>query len=151
MKNIGTVKIIQITEVKHGPKVSLNRAMILKDFGIEGDRRGGRGERQISVLSDKDVELINKIGDKGLCTRKFSSNIVTCDSDLSGVVVGDVLTLGDAKCLLVSIGKHCYEDCDIRQASGPCPVSKMGMFLKVIESGVASVGDSLIVLDGGEQ
>ncbi len=48
---------------------------------------------------------------------------------------------------MTQIGKECHQGCAIRQAAGDCVMPREGIFVKILEPGVAKKGDMIELLE----
>jgi len=131
-----TVEAICISKKKGIVKREIEEAIFENDWGIAQDAHGGKWHRQISLLAGESIDRVKET----LPTLKngaFAENIITRNIDLSGVQVGDQLSLGDEIVLeITQIGKKCHNDgCAIAKATGDCIMPKEGLFARVIQGG----------------
>jgi MOSC domain-containing protein YiiM len=72
----------------------------------------------------------------------FAENIVTRNIDLSCLIIGNRLTIGDKVVLeITQIGKECHNgECAIQRATGECIMPKEGVFCRVIQGGTVIPG-----------
>jgi MOSC domain-containing protein YiiM len=136
-------KIVAVcTSVKKGTtKADVGSAIVEKGFGIKGDAHGGDWHRQISLLSN---EQIDKMKEKGLDVKpgSFAENLTTEGFDLGALKIGDHLKIGGSVLLEVTqIGKECHTRCAVYNKIGECIMPEQGIFTKVIEGGEVRVGD----------
>jgi len=139
------VYAVNISENKGGLKRSLEKAFFIKNFGVEGDPHGGKGDRQVSMLAVECIEKIKKRGTKGLCTGKFAENITTEGIALHELSVGTVLTIGEVRMEVSQVGKKCYEGCEIRNDIERCPLPSEVIFTRVLTSGWIEPGNEIIL------
>lgn len=141
----GKVLAISISETKGVPKTSIPEAMMIADFGIEGDAHAGKWHRQISLLANESVDKMREKGVEGLCTGKFAENITTEGLNLWTIPVGSKLYIGQTVHEVSQIGKECHHGCAIKQQVGECVMPKEGIFTKVLVGGKVYVGDEIRV------
>jgi len=141
----GKVLAISISETKGVPKTSIPEAMMIADFGIEGDAHAGKWHRQISLLANESVDKMRAKGVEGLCTGKFAENITTEGLNLWTIPVGSKLYIGQTVHEVSQIGKECHHGCAIKQQVGECVMPKEGIFTKVLVGGKVYVGDEIRV------
>ncbi len=147
-KGLGRVVSINISKQKGTSKQPVNEAVLIQDFGIEGDAHAGAGHRQVSLLDVSSIRKMEKYGLKGLCFGKFAENITTEGLDLSKIDIGTKLKIGDDVVLEISqIGKKCHGDgCEIARTVGVCIMPREGLFARVLQGGRVKVGDPIKVL-----
>ncbi len=149
---VGTVYSIQFSQVKGRPWVPVNRAQVVKDFGLESDRRAGDGIKQVSLHSIEGIrrqEQCVRVEESrdGLKPGDFSENMTTVDMDLTGLKLGDQLKVGSDVVLEISkVGKECYEFCSFKDGKDCCVIPREAVFTKVLNGGVIRVGDNIEVV-----
>lgn len=142
---VGKVLAINISEMKGVPKTSIPEALLIPDFGIEGDAHAGKWHRQVSFLANESVDKMRAQGAVGLCAGKFAENITTEGIDLWQLPIGTQLKIGDSILEVSQIGKECHHGCAIKAQVGQCVMPKEGIFTKVIKGGILKVGDAIWV------
>ncbi len=125
---------LNISEQKGEQKVPVDHAVLIAEWGIEGDAHAGKWHRQVSLLADEDVESMRGKGIE-LVPGDFAENITTKGIDLSSLPIGSRLFLGEAELEVTQIGKECHHGCAIYQAVGDCVMPRRGIFAKVITGG----------------
>ena len=143
-------KIIEvcISEKKGTQKKPVESISLKKDFGIVGDAHAGNWHRQVSLLSIDSVNKVQKKISFKLMPGAFAENVlITSGICLYELPVGTKIKIGTAICEVTQIGKECHFDCEIRKKAGDCVMPREGIFVKVLEEGVAKKGDEVVVLD----
>ena len=144
----GKVVSINISDRKGMRKTPVADAVILSDFGIEGDAHSSsEWHRQVSLLA---LESIKKMQGMGLDVRPgdFAENITTEGIDLIALPLGTRILIGNGVIGEVSqIGKECHARCAIYYQAGDCVMPKEGIFIKVISGGKIRKGDTISVGD----
>jgi MOSC domain-containing protein YiiM len=133
---------LNVSEKKGEPKRPVDRLLLIKDHGAQGDAHAGPWHRQISLLAEEDIEVMRKKG-AGVSPGDFAENITTSGIDLASLPVGSCLKIGNALLEVTQIGKECHKGCAIMKQVGDCIMPRRGIFAKVIEGGEvtnASVG-----------
>jgi MOSC domain-containing protein YiiM len=115
-------------------KYPVDRAVLRRDHGIEGDAHAGDWHRQVSLLADEDIESMRGRGIE-LPSGAFAENLTTRGIDLSSVPVGTRLHVGPTLLEVTQIGKECHQACAIREAVGDCVMPRRGVFARVLEGG----------------
>ena len=115
------------------------------NWGLEGDAHAGDWHRQISLLA---MESIEKMRAKGLDVGPgdFAENITTEGILLVDLPIGTRLKLGEALVEVTQIGKICHDRCAIYYQAGDCVMPREGIFVRVLQGGKISVGDTLETL-----
>jgi molybdopterin adenylyltransferase len=137
---------INISDKKGIKKTPVNKALLIKDYGIENDIHAGKWHRQISLLA---IESIDKMRSKGIELNygDFAENLTTQDVDLSSLPIGTQIRIGDNVLLEVTqIGKKCHSDCEIFKRLGDCVMPREGIFAKVLNGGEIKINDEIGVL-----
>jgi MOSC domain-containing protein YiiM len=145
MKNgQGTIASICISDKKGVCKQPVEKARIIKDYGIEGDAHADfNTHRQVSLLA---LESIEKMKKQGLKVRSgsFAENLAVSGLALSSVKIGYRFKLGEDVILEVTqIGKECHNKCAIFYKAGYCIMPGEGVFAKVIKGGLVKKGNKI--------
>lgn len=139
----GKVVSIKISDKKGAQKRLLSEAIVVADFGIEGDLHAGKGKRQVSLLANESLVKIRAQTVKGLCSGKFSENIATEGIALWELKIGTKLFIGESVLEISQVGKECHDGCAINAQVGQCIMPQAGIFTKVIKGGKVKVGDTI--------
>ena len=137
-----------ISDKKGIQKTPTDQIEMRPDWGIEGDAHAADWHRQVSLLAQESVDRL-----QGLLTQiklkpgDFGENIVTEGIVLFELPVGTKMKIGTALAEVTQIGKECHMGCAIRQAAGDCVMPREGIFVKILEPGVAKKGDIIEILD----
>jgi MOSC domain-containing protein YiiM len=139
------VAAVSISTRKGVPKTNVPTALLVPDWGIEGDAHAGRWHRQVSLLA---VESIEKMRAKGLDVGPgaFAENITTEFIDIPHLQVGDRIRIAEAELEITQIGKECHSRCAIFKAAGDCVMPREGIFGRVVVGGLIRVGDPVRVI-----
>jgi len=141
------IKSIAVSKKKGTRKECVDRALLVKDHGVEGDAHAGPWHRQVSFLA---LESIDKARAAGLSVTfgDFAENIATEGIDWPRIPVGTRFRLGESALVEVTqIGKVCHKKCAIYYQAGDCIMPREGVFAKVLEGGAIHCGDSVLSLD----
>lgn len=142
---MGKILAICISEKKGVQKSPIDSAVLLKDWGIEGDAHGGKWHRQVSLLSFEKIEDFRAKG-ADVDFGAFGENLVVEGFDLRQIPVGSRFQIGDVLLELTQIGKECHSHCAIFHAVGDCIMPREGVFTKVLKGGSIKVGDEIQLL-----
>lgn len=146
MNNIkGTVRGICISEKRGTAKQAIPEAMLLENWGVEGDAHGGSWHRQVSLLAFEKIEEFRKKGAE-VDFGAFGENIIAEGFDLRNVPVGTRFKIGEAVIEMTQIGKDCHSHCEIYKRMGDCIMPREGVFTKVISAGKVRVGDGIEII-----
>lgn len=137
---VGKIVAISISDRRGIPKRNVSEAVLIQDYGIEGDAHAGNWHRQVSLLA---LESVKKIWEAGVKVRPggFAENITTEGFDLSILKVGDIVALGDCVLEITQLGKKCHAPCAIAKKAGFCVLPTEGVFARVVKGGRVKVGD----------
>lgn len=141
----GRVASVNLSRRKSVRKKPQAEAIVIPDYGLEGDCHAGLDHRQVSLLA---LESINKMRQKGLKVGPgdFAENITTCGINLTDLPLGSIIQIGDEVVLEVSqIGKVCHTKCAIFRQVGECVMPQEGIFARVIRGGKIKTGDLIYV------
>ncbi len=142
---MGKILAICISEKKGVQKSPVDFAVLLEDWGIEGDAHGGKWHRQVSLLSFEKIEDFRAKG-ADVDFGAFGENLVVEGFDLRKIPVGSRFQIGDVLLELTQIGKECHSHCAIFHAVGDCIMPREGVFTKVLKGGSIKAGDEIQLL-----
>ena len=141
---MGRIVAVCISEQRGTRKKNVGTVRLLENWGIEGDAHAGRWHRQVSLLSSDRVEEFRATGaDVG--PGDFGENLLVEGFDFKTLPVGARFRCGNVELELTQIGKQCHAHCEIYRQVGDCIMPREGVFTKVLQGGVISVGDELIL------
>jgi len=145
----GKVLAVCTSEKVGTRKTNIGTGMARANWGLEGDAHAGDWHRQISLLA---IESIEKMRAKGLNVGPgdFAENITTEGIVLVDLPIGTRLRLGEAIVEVTQIGKVCHDRCAIYYQAGDCVMPREGIFVRVLQGGKISVGDTLETLETPE-
>ncbi len=139
----GRVIGLAISERRGTRKQGIDKALFVKDAGIEGDGHKNYF-RQVSVLSREERD---RIATRELLPGDAAENVLVEGIDeLSKVPVGRKIRLGDEVELeIIQIGKECT-DSPIHKYTGAPVLPNVGLFCKVLKGGWVKIGDEVEIL-----
>lgn len=141
----GTITAVCRAPAKGMQKSDIGECVLVEGMGMEGDAHFGFAHRQVSILSDEES---NKMKDKAKGLIKpgaFAENFLVKGFDLTKLMIGDRLGMGDALLEVTQIGKECRDHCAIYEAAGDCIMPRLGIFCSVIRGGNVKIGDRVYV------
>jgi MOSC domain-containing protein YiiM len=143
----GRVLAVNISGSKGTQKKNVERAEIVKDFGIRDDAHAGSWHRQVSLLAEESIQKMKEMGlDVGY--GDFAENLTTQGIDLVRLPVGTWLRIGSSVLVEVTqIGKECHTRCAIFYKAGTCVMPTDGIFTRVLSGGTVRVGDTIEVIE----
>lgn len=130
----------------HYHRVSMPEAQLVADCGIEGDRKGKGGSRQVNLMS---AETLAHLRDEGFHTApgEMGEQIVLEGIDVDGLAEGARLRLGGSAVVEINIPRT---GCDrferIQKKFKGLVRGRMGVMARVVVGGPIAVGDAVAVL-----
>lgn len=134
-----------ISEKKGTEKKEVKNALLVENWGIEGDAHAGKWHRQVSLLSFEKIDNFRKKG-ADVDFGAFGENIIVSGSDLRNLPVGTGLEIGDALLKVTQIGKECHSHCNIYKKMGDCIMPREGIFAEVLKGGLIQRGDRIKII-----
>lgn len=142
---MGIVKGICISPKRGTQKKEIEEAVLIKDWGIEGDAHAGKWHRQVSLLSyEKICEFRERGADIGL--GAFGENLIVEGYDFKNLPVGTKFQCGDVILEMTQIGKGCHSHCEIFHKMGDCIMPREGVFAVVLQGGKIKKGDKIYLI-----
>ncbi len=142
---MGTIKAVCTSNVKGIQKSEQHSIELRPDWGIEGDAHAGNWHRQVSLLSFEAIENFKELGAE-VGNGAFGENIIVEGFDLKALPIGTRFRSNSTVLELTQIGKKCHAHCAIYHKMGDCIMPREGVFCKVIDGGVITVGDSIEII-----
>ncbi len=135
---------LAISKKKGTVKTTVNTATLIKNHGFEGDAHAGDWHRQVSFLSQENIDAANERG-LDVSFGDFAENIATLGVDWKELPVGIKVKLGEKAIVeITQIGKTCHKKCAIYYKAGNCIMPKEGVFAKVLEGGKIKKEDKIV-------
>ncbi len=130
------MKILDIKiKDNEGRLIRLKEAQLVKGHGIQGDRKAGPGDKQLSILTLETREAIEQLRDQGLCIPRFYANLTLEGLDPSTLKLGQELRLGRSLLKISQLGKECFPECSLVKEGKECDLARRAIFARVIKSG----------------
>lgn len=139
---MGVIKGICISEKRGTAKHEIEEAILVKDWGIQGDAHAGHWHRQVSLLSYEKIEEFRKKG-ADIEPGAFGENLIVSGYDFRNLAVGTRFQCGEAVLEMTQIGKECHSHCEIYKRMGECIMPREGVFAIVLHGGTIRKGDLL--------
>ena len=139
---MGVIKGICISEKRGTAKHEIEEAILVKDWGIQGDAHAGHWHRQVSLLSYEKIEEFRKKG-ADIELGAFGENLIVSGYDFRNLAVGTRFQCGEAVLEMTQIGKECHSQCEIYKRMGECIMPREGVFAIVLHGGTIRKGDLL--------
>ena len=141
---MGKVLAVCTSAKKGVQKRDVGSAEFRSNRGIDGDAHAGNWHRQVSLLSADKIEAFRAKG-ADVVYGDFGENLVVSGFDFRNLPVGTLLRCGDVLLEMTQIGKECHSHCEIYKVMGDCIMPREGVFARVLEPGVISVGDEMVI------
>jgi MOSC domain-containing protein YiiM len=146
MKKSGMVVGVCVSQRRTDSKQNVGKGFLQKGLGLVGDSHAGSA-KEVSLLAIESVQNLSQETGISAEPGSFAENITTEGIDLTSLLIGSKLQIGDAKLKVIQIGK------DPSQAhpynyQGYSLLPKEGVFCKVTESGDVKVGDTIRMIKG---
>lgn len=139
---MGKVVAVCISEKKGTAKKNAGKVELIENYGLKGDAHAGKWHRQVSLLSYEEVERFRQRGAR-VEDGAFGENLLVEGFDFKTYPVGTIFTCNDVVLEITQIGKKCHSECEIFHQVGDCIMPREGVFARVLQGGVISVGDEL--------
>jgi molybdenum cofactor synthesis domain-containing protein len=118
--------------------------VVIDATGIVGDAHAGPWQRQVSLLSQEQINAFSKEAGRKILPGEFAENITVGQIDLNPVGILDRFRIGQAELEVTQLGKKCHGDsCAIYKEIGKCVMPHKGIFCRVLSSGTVKPGDIL--------
>jgi MOSC domain-containing protein YiiM len=151
MNQTGTIISVNISKTTGTKKDPVTSGVFVKEHGIRNDAHAGPYHRQISLLAQESINSMRARG-ADVSPGSFGENLTTQGIDLPLLPVGTILlTSGGASLQVTQIGKVCHDRCAIYTAVGDCVMPREGIFVRVLEGGTVSPGDTITVAGKGAE
>ncbi len=146
-KEVVKIKVVALKLKDNQRRIKfLDRASFHKDYGMLAEGILREENRQISILSRRVREQIDREAKDGLCLLKFYENITIEGLDASTMHVGQKLKIGETIQEITSIGKRCFDECKLFQTGQICKLHYNVIFSKILENGSIEIGDKVTPL-----
>ena len=142
---MGKIIAVCTSPEKGTQKQNVGSALLVEDWGIQGDAHAGKWHRQVSLLSYDRVEEFRTRGAQ-VEPGAFGENLRVEGFDFKSLPVGTRFGCNGAVLELTQIGKQCHAHCQIYRQVGDCIMPREGVFTRVLRGGVVRVGDELTIL-----
>jgi MOSC domain-containing protein YiiM len=146
---VGRVVGVCMNQRRTDPKKNVEHGFLQKGLGLVGDAHAG-SEKEVSLLAIESIQRLCRETGISAGPGSFAENITTEGIDLVSLPIGSKLQIGDAKLVVIQIGKdpsqaHTYN------YQGYSILPKEGVFCKVIESGEVKIGDTVRIIKDSEK
>jgi molybdenum cofactor synthesis domain-containing protein len=143
MSEKGRVISVNISEQKGTIKQPVTEVLIDK-HGVVNDAHAGSWHRQVSLLSQKDIDSFSKTIGRQISPGEFAENVTINGIDLTQIMVLDRFRIGQVELEVTQTGKECHGNgCTVYQQIGKCVMPKKGIFCRVINAGKIKPDDTV--------
>lgn len=137
---MGKVLSVNLSAVRGIVKDSVEDAMVLEGWGVEGDAHGGDWDRQVSIFPLEALAKVPEEKREEVLTSGYTENFTIEGIPLHKLKPGSIIRLGEAEIEIKQIGK------EHKEFGRPYIVSREGRFGRVLKSGKVKVGDEVILI-----
>lgn len=139
---MGKVMAVCISEQRGTKKVNMGKGELIDNYGLKNDAHASSWHRQISLLC---YERVEEFRAKGVLVSDgdFGENLLVAGIDFKTLPVGTRLRCHNIVLEITQIGKQCHTHCEIYNQVGDCIMPREGVFARVLNGGIISVGDQL--------
>jgi MOSC domain-containing protein YiiM len=136
-----TILSINISEKRGVHKHPVSSALLVENYGVEGDAHAGDWPRQVSLLAAEEVKRAQRLEQtRGASFDYYTENFTTRGVDLAELPVGTQLHLGEAVLEITRIGKKPEEAAHYSPSKNPREYvnSRRGVFARVLKGGTVT-------------
>jgi len=149
MNRTGKIISVNVSKKVGTKKDPVKSGELVREHGIRDDAHAGPYHRQVSLLAQESIDSMRAKG-VDVVPGSFAENLTTEGIELASLLVGTiVVTRGGATLEVTQIGKGCHDRCAVYEAVGDCVMPREGIFVRVIEGGTISPGDTITVTEEG--
>jgi len=149
MNRTGKIISVNVSKKVGTKKDPVKSGELVREHGIRDDAHAGPYHRQVSLLAQESIDSMRAKG-VDVVPGSFAENLTTEGIELPSLPVGTILvTRGGATLEVTQIGKVCHDRCAVYEAVGDCVMPREGIFVRVIEGGTISPGDTITVTEEG--
>lgn len=142
----GRIYAISISPERGQLKKEVPEANVIENCGMENDGHAGDWGRQVTCLNWASVQKANKEHHLNAGPGEFAENILIDGLDLSDLIVGSRIRLGENTVLEVTqIGKEDHPSI-VSRTLGVSLLPQEGIFCKVVKGGKIKKGNSVEII-----
>jgi len=130
----GVIRAVCTSQRKGTIKTAVETACAVARHGLEGDAHAGDWHRQLSLLTEEDVDTMRARGLE-LSPGAFGENLVIEGLGLAELGLGSRLRAGEVELAVSQLGKVCHTRCAIYHRTGDCIMPRTGVFTEVVTGG----------------
>ena len=131
----------------HFHRVAASQATLVADRGIEGDRKGRGGDRQLNFMSAETLAALRAEGFK-TGPGEMGEQIVVEGFDVNHLAAGTRIRMGVSACVEVVSPRSGCDRFEIIQGQAKRLVrGRLGVMVRVVADGPIAVGDAVAIKD----
>jgi MOSC domain-containing protein YiiM len=129
----------------HFTRVPLERARLVESQGIEGDAKGGSGDRQVNVMC---AEMLEELAGEGFKAGpgQLGEQLIVAGIAADSLVAGARLRIGDAVVEVTAPRTGCARFEMIQGKPKQAAKGRLGVLTRVVSGGEVAVGDPVELL-----
>jgi MOSC domain-containing protein YiiM len=129
----------------HYTRVPLKRALLLEFHGIEGDAKGGSGDRQVNVMC---AEMLEELAGDGFKARpgELGEQLIVAGIAADSLITGARLRVGGAVLEVTVPRTGCARFEMIQGKPKQAAKGRLGVLTRVVSGGEVAVGDPVELL-----
>jgi MOSC domain-containing protein YiiM len=123
-------------------RTALQQAELVRDYGIEGDSKGG-GNRQLNIMT---LEVLQMLGAEGFQTQpgKMGEQLTVTGLDRNTLKAGDRIRIGDQAVVEMTEPRTGCAKFERHQSKLRTEAAgRLGMMARVVAGGTIKVGDEV--------
>jgi MOSC domain-containing protein YiiM len=128
-------------------RVPLQQAQLVAGYGIEGDAKGGEGERQLNIMSTDSLQTLARAGFH-TAPGQMGEQFIVAGLALDSLPSGARFQIGESAC--VEVVKPRTGCAKFEQHQGKLreeAAGRLGVMARVVVGGLIRVGDPVRLLD----
>lgn len=126
----------------------LSEATLLAGYGIDGDRKAGNPNRNLNIMDQETVAILDA---EGIPTGPgvLGENMILAGVRLDTTPPGTLIRIGQQALVeMVALREPCYKLTALDARMPDSVIGRVGVMARVLEGGVVRVGDAVAVVDG---
>jgi MOSC domain-containing protein YiiM len=130
-------------------RVPLQQTLLVADYGIEGDAKGG-GKRQLNVMTERVVQELAVEGFHA-APGQLGEQLILSGLEVDVLPVGTRIRIGERACVELTEPRTGCGKFERYQGRSPqYAAGRLGMMARVVTGGPISLGDPVTVIESNE-
>ena len=128
----------------------LPEVTLLAGYGIDGDRKAGNPKRNLNIMDQETVDILDA---EGIPTGPgvLGENMILAGVRLDATAPGTRIRIGQQALVeMVALREPCYKLTALDARMPDFVVGRVGVMARVLEGGVVRVGDAVTVVEDGD-